>query len=323
MTARFLGSFWLRLAVTTAILSYVLSRIEPSTVVEAIGQINGQTYVLLLIVVAGDRFLAGSRWLMLVRASGIPLRLGLGARLFLVSSFLGSFLPAGLGGDIARTWELSHRTQRGNDALAVAVIDRWLGLTSTVALGVIGLASWTGPVPLVVSASLYGLLMLVLLVGIAGAFSDSIVSRALPRSWTEHVAMGTPKAIAAALGAFRGRGMVLVAVVMMSFALQSLRVVLAWLIGVGLGLEVPLAYYFVFMPVGIVLILLPISVGGFGPAQGAIIWMLRPLGVPDSASFAMSTLFILLGHVANLPGAVLYLQRRKEPGARVSRSSMS
>jgi uncharacterized protein (TIRG00374 family) len=311
VTARFFRSFWLRLAVTTAILGYVLSRIELSAVAEAFAQIDAQTYLLLLVVVAGDRFLAGSRWFMLVRASGIPLSLRLGARLFLISSFLGSFLPAGLGGDIARTWELSQRTQRTNEALAVAVIDRWLGLASVVALGVIGLARWSGPVPLALPASLYGLFTLVLLVGTAGVFSDSIVSKALPRRWAEHAAMETPKAIASAVGAFRGRGMVLAAVVIVSFALQSLRVVLAWLIGLGLGLEVPLSYYFVFMPVGIVLILLPISVGGLGPAQGAIIWMLKPLGVPDSASFAMSTLFILLGYVGNLPGALLYLKRRK------------
>ena len=64
------------------------------------------------------------------------------------------------------------------------------------------------------------------------------------------------------------------------------------------------------MPIGIVLILLPVSIGGFGPAQGVIIWMFRPLQVPDAVSFAMSTLFILLGFAANLPGAVLYLRHR-------------
>ncbi len=78
-----------------------------------------------------------------------------------------------------------------------------------------------------------------------------------------------------------------------------------------MGIDVPLAYYFVVMPLGIVLILLPISIGGFGPAQGVIIWMLRPLQVPDPVSFAMSTLFILLGFAANLPGAALYLRQKR------------
>ena len=97
----------------------------------------------------------------------------------------------------------------------------------------------------------------------------------------------------------------------LSLLAQSSRVVLAWLIGWGLGLDVPLFYYFVVMPLGIVLILVPISVGGFGPAQGVIVWMLRPVGVPDATSFVLSTIFILLGFAANIPGALLYLHVRR------------
>ena len=91
--------------------------------------------------------LAASRWLTLVKASGIELPAMLGLRLFLISSFLGSFLPAGVGGDVARTWELASRTQRGSEALAVAAVDRWLGLSSVLVLGAVGLASSQGVDP--------------------------------------------------------------------------------------------------------------------------------------------------------------------------------
>lgn len=51
-------------------------------------------------------------------------------------------------------------------------------------------------------------------------------------------------------------------------------------------------------------------IGSLGPAQDAIIWMIGPLDVPATVSFAMSTLFILLGFAANLPGAAPYPGRR-------------
>jgi len=67
----------------------------------------------------------------------------------------------------------------------------------------------------------------------------------------------------------------------------------------------------VFMPIVLLLLLLPVSISGFGLPQAAMVWILTPAGVPDAAAFAMSTLFILAGLAGNLPGAFLYLRRTK------------
>jgi len=42
------------------------------------------------------------------------------------------------------------------------------------------------------------------------------------------------------------------------------------------------------------------------------VWLLRPLGVPDELSFALSTLIVLTGLAGNLPGLVLWLRRANE-----------
>ena len=70
------------------------------------------------------------------------------------------------------------------------------------------------------------------------------------------------------------------------------------------------------MPVGLLMLLLPISVSGFGLPQGVIVWLLRPLGVPDEQSFALSTLIVLTGWPATCPGAAgLWLRQsdRRNP----------
>lgn len=304
------GSRVLRLAVTTVILGYLVSQVDLGDAASAVMRIDLATWGLIALALASDRALAATRWISLIWASGVQLAFGLGLRLFLISSFIGSFLPAGVGGDIARTWELSSRTKRTSEAVVVAAVDRWLGLTSVVLLGIIGLANWTGPVDPVVRVALHGLLLVVVVGGIAGVYADRLVGWLLPHRWAERrMWVGVTK-LAGVVRLLRvGWPAVLLAVIS-SFVIQAVRVVLAWLIGSGLGIDVPLSYYFVVMPLGIIMILLPISISGLGPAQGVIIWMLRPMGVPDTISFAMSTLFILLGFVANLPGALLYLRRR-------------
>ena len=91
---------------------------------------------------------------------------------------------------------------------------------------------------------------------------------------------------------------------------RLLRILQAYGLGLGLGLTVPFTYYLVFMPIGLLMLLLPISISGFGLPQGVMVWLLRPLGVPDELSLALSTLIVLSGLFGNLPGALLYLRRR-------------
>ena len=262
-------------------------------------------------VVAIERLLSAFRWIVLVRTSGVDLGIILGLRLFMVSSFLGSVTPSGMGGDVARLWEITNRMKRGHEAVAVTAIDRWLGLTSLALLGAFGLANWNQTVDVRIATAVYLLLASVVGGGLAGAFADHLLGAFLPTTWADRPMWSRLFKLSAVAKRLRGRWPSMTVAATLSLLAQSSRVVLAWLIGWGLGLDVPLFYYFVVMPLGIVLILVPISVGGFGPAQGVIVWMLRPVGVPDATSFVLSTIFILLGFVANIPGALLYLRVRR------------
>ncbi len=103
-----------------------------------------------------------------------------------------------------------------------------------------------------------------------------------------------------------------------SLAVQVLRITQAYVLGLGLGMQVPFAYYLLFMPFGLLMLLVPISVSGFGVPQGVIVWLLRPMGVPDALSFALSTLIVLTGLAGNLPGLWLWL-RPAPPPSRATR----
>jgi uncharacterized membrane protein YbhN (UPF0104 family) len=121
--------------------------------------------------------------------------------------------------------------------------------------------------------------------------------------------MGTKLvSLGAALSRYRARPATLLHVFSWSIAVQLLRIIQAYALGLGLGLTVPFRYYLVFMPVGLLMLLLPISVSGFGAPQAMIVWLMRPLGVPDEQAFALSTLIVLTGLAGNLPGLVLWLR---------------
>jgi uncharacterized protein (TIRG00374 family) len=295
--------------ISAAILIYLASRLDMGVAIRAVGAIDRRHLVAVLALVAIDRSVMILRWLLLLRATGAPVGASEAARIFLVSSFVGSFLPAGIGGDAARTYGLSRVTDAVDDALASVVVDRLLGILSLLSMGVIGLIAWTPASGLDWRAALAA--GFAAAVCVATFWADRIVSAVMPRAREGRIG-GYLWRAGQAISRYRGHGPVLVHVMAWSVVVQVLRIVQAYLLGLGLGIAVPFRYYLLFMPVGLLMLLLPVSVSGFGLPQGVIVWLLQPMGVPEEQAFALSTLIVLTGLAGNLPGLVIWLRERRE-----------
>jgi uncharacterized protein (TIRG00374 family) len=303
-----LNSWWLRAVVTVAILIYLSRDIDMATATRAVLRVDKGYLALVLLLVAIDRGVMILRWVLLLHASDSRVTVRDAARIFLVASFVGSFLPAGVGGDMARAYGLSRVTSERSEALASVAIDRVLGVVSLLALGVAGLLS--GP-PELLDWRLTALILLLLAASIAVFFADWLVDTLVPSLWRGHHLSQRVTKLAGALSRYRSRAGVVLHVFTWSLSVQLLRVVQAYFLGLGLNLTVPFRYYLVFMPIGLLMLLLPISVSGFGLPQGVIVWLMRPLGVAEEQSFALSTLIILTGLAGNLPGVFLWLRSRR------------
>jgi uncharacterized membrane protein YbhN (UPF0104 family) len=309
MTA-WLGSFWVRAGITAVILVVLLRQVDASATLAAMLRVDVAMLAVVAALVLLDRTVMIWRWLLLLRASGTAIATGTAARIFLVSSFVGSFLPAGVGGDAARAYALGQRTAQRGAAVASVAIDRILGVVAIALMGGIGVALYARqhPDPHVQRLAV-GSAALVFVASGAAIWADRWL-RWLPRSWHGWTPVRLPLRIADGLAVYREQPRTLVAVFGLSIVVQLLRILQAYGLGLGLGLAVPFAYYLVFMPIGLLMLLLPISVSGFGLPQGVMVWLLRPQGVPDELSFALTTLIVLSGLFGNLPGAWLYLRER-------------
>jgi uncharacterized membrane protein YbhN (UPF0104 family) len=277
----------------------------------AVASVSLGYLALVLALVAVDRTVMIYRWVLLLGASGVTIAAGAAARIFLVSSFVGSFLPAGVGGDAARAYGLHRITAQGSEALASVVVDRLLGVLSLVVMGIVGLLAWA---PAQGRDWRVVLAIAGLAAGVAAAFwMDRLARVFLPAAaHARGGILGRLLRISDAISRYRSRGGVLGHVMIWSIVVQLLRITQAYYLGLGLGLTVPYAYYLLFMPVGLLMLLLPISISGFGVPQGVIVWLLQPRGVPDETSFALSLLIVLTGLAGNLPGLALWLRKERE-----------
>jgi len=299
----------LRIAITAIILAILAMGIDMGASARAIAAIDLRYLALVLGLVAIDRLVMIWRWVLLLRASGIAITTRDAARLFLVSSFIGSFLPAGVGADAARAYGLSRETTSGSEALASVAVDRILGVFAIVLMSVVGVLAWA---PARGDWRIAAAILTLTIACSAVFWAADWLRWAIPDALHGHAIARRALRLSDAVGRYRGRSGVLAQVMAWSIVVQVLRITQAYFLGLGLGLTVPYSYYLLFMPLGLLMLLLPISISGFGAPQAGFVWMLRPVGVPDAQSFALSTLIVLTGLAGNIPGLWLWLRQRRE-----------
>jgi hypothetical protein len=92
----------------------------------------------------------------------------------------------------------------------------------------------------------------------------------------------------------------------LSVIVQLIRVLQAFCLGTALGLQIPFLTYFVFIPIIVLVMQIPITVNGIGTTQVAFRELFVRQGAPAPQVFAFSVIFLALGIVGTLPGGVMY-----------------
>jgi glycosyltransferase 2 family protein len=311
VTAASLGKI-LRPLVAFLLTAYVLWRANPAAVVRACANADWRWLAVAALLVIVDRGLMAYRWITLlcpVDASARP-RLAELLHVFFVSTFLGTFLPASVGGDLVRAYGLARLQVARGPALASVLMDRMLGVMSIVIVGVIGLlaagrgdlVSTRGVALSLVLASALSVAILAVVFNADAADLARRAAQTIPVQRLRSIA----GEVTAATRAYAAYHLQLLNVLAGSVAVQLLRIAQAYCLGRSLGIAAPAMVYLAFIPMILLVMLLPVTINGIGTSQVAFVWFFARAGTPAPEAFALSVLFLGLGVLGNLPGGLLY-----------------
>ena len=102
-----------RVVITVAIFAFILRDLDWRAAGIALTRLSTAALLAYLLLIAADRLLMLARWVILMRMTTRVPASEL-ARIFFISSFVGSFLPAGVGGDAARAISVTRQTREPN-----------------------------------------------------------------------------------------------------------------------------------------------------------------------------------------------------------------
>jgi hypothetical protein len=99
--------------------------------------------------------------------------------------------------------------------------------------------------------------------------------------------------------------------VAVGLAIHALAVVAASLVARAYGVEPSLGVWVSIIPLSFLASAMPVSIGGWGVREGAIILLAAPLGVPPAEALLVSLTIGVLNVVASLPGALVLLRSHR------------
>lgn len=302
----------LRPVIAVLLTAYVLWRADPAAVAAAAAGADLQWIAAAIGLVIVDRGLMASRWIVLLCPIDADKRPPIAQllRVFFVSTFVGTFLPASVGGDVVRAYGLSRLEVARGAAVASVLLDRLLGVVSIVIVGAVGMFVAGADIfrsdrALTLSLGATALVCVASLAVVFSARGAELARRAagaLPIARVRAIATE----LAQATRAYAEHHTALMSVLAASIAVQLLRIVQAYCLGRAIGMTAPASAYLAFIPMILLVMLLPISINGIGTSQAAFVWFFARAATPPAEAFALSVMFVALGIVGNLPGGLLY-----------------
>jgi uncharacterized protein (TIRG00374 family) len=235
----------------------------------------------LLAVVAW--LLHGPRWWLLLRAHGLALSQGWAQYVTWIGVFYNSFLLGGLGGDAARIYYVFKDvpTAQQGDGVSATVVDRLLGLLVLFAVAVAALAAdlapSTGSAPLLPLLVLIGAIAAILFALLANGKLHPVIGR-LPLQLQKPAAALLDQTQNTILR-LRQNPTLLILALFTSLAIWLLDFASIWLAARSVGLAIPFFKTCIAASVAYAATALPISVGGHGLREGALLMTLQGFGL--------------------------------------------
>jgi uncharacterized protein (TIRG00374 family) len=311
--ARRVAANAIRAAIAIGLTALVLWQSDPRAVWQAARGTDLRFVVLACALVAVDRMLMAYRWITLLAPLDPRQRPPFWSviRVFFISTFVGTFLPASIGGDAVRAYGLSREGVAGVDAVASVLMDRLLGVVSILVVAVASAAMARGFLDVRVLFPALAVLTVLCVAALTVVYSPRAASAAAAVLARFPRGGDIGQRLMAAIQRYADFHGAMTNVLICSIAVQVLRVLQTWCLGLALGLAAPLGVYFALVPIILLVVLMPITINGIGTTQAAFVWLFGRAGVSEASAFALSVLFLGIAVVGNLPGGFLYLFRRQ------------
>ncbi len=288
---------------------YLLSKVDFHAIYASILAVNPFWLFLAFSSNILGKFISGYRWQVLLAAQDVRIPMKkLIASLF-VGGFFNNLLPTTVGGDAVRAYDIavySGRTFRSNVATVIA--ERVAGVLALALLGMLALVFgyWKGADVSSYTAIILGLLFLSML-AIITMWTRAIMPRFVQilhglgfTRFGDELSSGFET-----FQVLKRKRRALMVIFTLSLLLQLNVVLHYYLLSISMNLIISPLYFFIIIPIALVLLLFPLSINGIGLRENIYVFLLSGIGVLAPDAVALSWLAFGLLIIQGVIGGIL------------------
>ncbi|MFQ5587047.1 MAG: lysylphosphatidylglycerol synthase transmembrane domain-containing protein [Thermodesulfobacteriota bacterium] len=231
--------------------------------------------------------------------------------IYFIGMYFNNFLPTLVGGDLVKAYYIYRETGRGGISLASIFLDRYSGFTALMAITAV--ATFAG-YTLIKGSSILWLLLVLL-----GSFvvMSLVIWIDLFHGWAVRLLnrvrlFGINRKIDTfyrALMGYKSERTILLKVFSLSLVIQGSIIIGYYILARAVGMDIPLHYFFFFVPIATVVAMIPLSLAGLGIREGAFVFLFAKAGGSPAEAMSISLLFFFAMLIVSLIGGVEYLRR--------------
>lgn len=255
-----------------------------------------------------DHILASLRWRFVLTHLGIHISAREAVYTFLSGNFFNLFFPSLIAGDAARTLLLTQHIRAPRKIAASVIMDRASGM---VALSFITVIAYLWGAEIVNEPQLgIGVgVMAILGVGVLFVLFHRFFFLMLEKISFRYA--GLNRRVKEFHGEFdiirRNPSIFFKTVFIYSLIIQILNSLSFYYLAKGLFVQADMVYFFVFVPLAMLIACIPVTIAGLGTREVAMVYLFAKIGVAQPASLGMSLLNFSFLVIMSLIGGLVYV----------------
>jgi len=225
-----------------------------------------------------------------------------------IGTFFSGFMPTIVGGDVVRGYYAFRESNAHDVSFASILVERLCGLAIIIITGC-GASFYfiiiQGLSP-VTAASLGGSLLLLIMLCVIfypPLFEALLRPLRMVQRWD---IAGKINEVYQATLSYKGHVAAVAWCILLSFVYELIIIYIHFVMAAGLGWNVPGALFFLAVPVVTIVSMFPLSFGGLGVREGAMVIFFSSYGISAASAISLSLLSYSISLVAGALGGMLY-----------------
>ena len=312
----------LKIVISAGLMWFALKGVDIETAANKARQVEPLMLASSIFLLLFQSFLGGARWSSVTKVIDCSLELTKAIRLFYIGAFFNQVLPGGVGGDAVRIYSSFKGGLSIRGAINSVMLERLIMVFSLVILVTVIQVTLPREFYMGQTVWLQRLFIILFFLMLFGLWLLMLVDR-LPREILKwRLVKGLLYLGSDVKKVFLSLKNIWLPL-FLGFSAHLNLALCVYCLAVGLSLNIDFLECVILMPPVFLIAIIPLSIGGWGIRENAMIVALSLIDVPNDSALALSVLVGLASLISSFPGGLAWLLSRERDAVSSSKKAQS